>query len=159
MTYLAKFYRQEPVLETDLVPQALQLYNGFIAALTVLPFPVYRVIPNTDLRELTGTYETPKVALFEVRERFAEANCTILGKLRSEWIWEARLRFNNSVMGDQLFGELALEPIALASNNDTNYRIDPECKAFLVSVDHNWRPSQDPGPGSSFDLRFEVRSR
>ena len=158
MSFLLKHYRPDNLAAGAIVGHSLAIANGLIAAFKALQFPVCAMDPETDLWALTGIYVQPKVSVCQTSERFeGTRQCTVLGKTRSQWLWEARLRFNNLVVADHIFREMALEPITVVSPPDLDNAIDPESKAFLVSTKHNWRPSQDAGPGSSFDLQLEIR--
>lgn len=157
MTRALRYQRPDNQLPGAFVPHSLAVHNGLVTGLSALQFPIYRTDPNTNLRALTGTFEAPEVMVCEERETFQHCHGQLLGKLRSLWVWAARLRFNNLVLSDQVFEELAAEPLALSDPADGNSRIDRGVRAYLVSVEHEWRPSQDPGPGSSYTLRFEVR--
>jgi len=139
------------------VPVDVDLHNSMADALEALSFPIYRTVPETRRRLLTGAFESPSVGIVEVSQQFKECNGMVAGATRSAWRWTARLRFNNMVSSDQILVDLAAFPIALTRKNDSNTVYDGQWGAYLTSVAHEWRPEQDPGVGSSFTLSFDVR--
>ena len=133
--------------------QSLAIHQALSDTLHALSFPIYKVDADTCSPSLTGEVEKPSVMICQIDEEYQDPACKALGRKRTVWTWEVRIRFNNLVCLDELLEELALKPPRV-SQPDVTARDQWEWVLQLESVEHSWRPSQDAGPGTSAKLKF-----